>query len=109
MSTAGRTNVGSGTSSDPGTRAFPVRSNIERTFASATDVDNYTFTAPIGTTKLTLTGGAFTVGFVTNGNCLPVLTGQTAVTIAVSGAPKSICLTVVSPKRTLSAYTLVKQ
>ncbi len=90
-------------------KAIPLGANVCGTFASATDVDNYTFTAPIGTTKLTLTGGAFTVGFVTNGNCLPVLTGQTAVTIAVSGAPKSICLTVVSPKRTLSAYTLVKQ
>ena len=90
-------------------KASPLGANVCGTFASATDVDNYTFTAPLGTTKLSLTGGVFTIGFVTNGSCLPVLAGQTAVGITVTGATKGICVAVTSPSRGLGAYTLVKQ
>jgi hypothetical protein len=51
----------------------------------------------------------FTIGFVSNGACLPVISGQTAVSISVSGAPKGLCVAVTSPSRALNAYTLVKQ
>ncbi|NOU28477.1 MAG: hypothetical protein HOO96_11285, partial [Polyangiaceae bacterium] len=66
--------------------------------------------APIGSTKLTMTGGgSFSIGFVTNGSCLPVLTGQTAVGITVTGAAKAVCVAASNPARALNAYTLVKQ
>jgi hypothetical protein len=90
-------------------KANPLGANVCGTFGSASDVDYYTFTAPIGSTKLTLTGGVFTIGFVSNGACLPVISGQTAVSISVSGAPKGLCVAVTSPSRALNAYTLVKQ
>ena len=90
-------------------KASPLGPKVCGSFASAADVDYYTFTAPIGATKVTLVGGVFTIGFVSNGACLPVIAGQTGVTISVSGAPKGICLAVTSPTRALTTYTLVKQ
>lgn len=90
-------------------KASPLGANVCGSFASTSDVDYYTFTAPIGATKVTLVGGVFTIGFVSNGSCLPVIAGQTAVSISVSGAPKGICLAVTSPSRALATYTLTKQ
>ncbi len=91
-------------------KAGPLGASTCGTFGTATDVDNYTFSAPIGTTKLTMTGGGvFSIGFVTSGSCLAVLTGQTAVAITVSGAAKAVCVAASNPARALNAYTLAKQ
>ncbi len=99
-----------GEPNDTFAKAGPLGASTCGTFGTATDVDNYTFSAPIGTTKLTMTGGgSFSIGFVTGASCLPVLTRQTAVAITVSGAAKGVCVAASNPARALNAYTLVKQ
>ncbi len=78
--------------------------------STASDADYFTFTAPIGTTKLTLTGnGAFTVGYTSTAGCIPVLSGQTGVSISVSGAPRGICLALASATHTVGSYVLARQ
>lgn len=78
--------------------------------STTTDADYYTFTAPIGTTKVVLSGtGVFTIGYSSPSGCTPVLSGQTGVAITVSGAARGICIAVGSPNKTTGSYVLSRQ
>lgn len=76
---------------------------------SGTDIDWFTYRAPVGTTTLALTPTAdatMSVGFVSRGVCSIALKNTRSVRVSVSNAPATVCVSVNSAGRQTQTYRL---
>lgn len=79
--------------------------------STATDVDWFTYSAPVGTNTISLSAtsdAVMTLGYVSRGACVVSLTGAKSAKITVSGGPLTVCVEVTSPKKATQTYRITR-